>query len=69
MLPDSVVTRDDCLRRAGEGETISVPQAPNQQNVWSIKNQWLPTEFSHEKEAGTVKYVFSVKSIITTISG
>lgn len=60
ILLDGVVTRDDCLRRAGEGETVPVPQEPQQKNIWSTKYQWLPTEFSHDKETGTVKSVFMI---------
>ena len=59
ILPTGTVSREDCLRRAGEGVIVPEPTKPKGENTWSTKFQWLPTEFSNDKETGEVRCVFS----------
>ena len=58
ILPTGTVSREDCLRRAGEGVVVPDPEAniPNE-DIRSTKFQWLPTEFSNNKETGIVRCV------------
>ncbi|TFK72606.1 hypothetical protein BDN72DRAFT_815682 [Pluteus cervinus] len=43
ILPDSLTTLEDCVKRCGEGVVVPVPDGP--QNRWySEKFQWLPCE-------------------------
>jgi hypothetical protein len=56
ILPDSVLNLDDCVKRCGEGDTLSVPLPKKTKlqtsdmaaDLYSRKFQWLPCEVIFE---------------------
>jgi Protein of unknown function (DUF4246) len=53
ILPNSILSLDDCVKRCGEGETLSVPEADSHTSegtadAYSRKFQWLPCEVTFE---------------------
>jgi len=75
VLEDSVVGLDDCVKRCGDGRTLSVPQPREEQlldlklyqhrlrHPYSRKFQWLPCNV--EFEGGQSRYVFSTRYLRT----
>ncbi|KAI9845547.1 MAG: hypothetical protein M1838_001696 [Thelocarpon superellum] len=70
ILPDETLSLVDCTTRAGEGETIPIPEEPevpprSLQSLadfprsWSTKFQWLPCElrFGVDGDARVVSYI------------
>jgi len=71
ILESGTVGIDDCVRRCGEGKTISIPEpydklpeavhliSPDVQasNAWSSKFQWLPCDVKFLEGSEEVKLV------------
>ena len=78
ILGDGTVGLDDCVQRCGDGEVISVPLTSEwerhrggylqqENNAWSQKFQWLPSEFDIPAGLDDVKYAYVVLALVSSM--
>lgn len=55
VLANETIGLDDCMKRCGDGDVILAPSKEAENNAWSQKFQWLPSEFELPKGVDDVK--------------
>ncbi len=61
MLVDETIGLDDCVKRCGDGEVLSAPAKEGNNNAWSERFQWLPSDFEIPNGVDDVKYVHDIQ--------